>query len=284
MDHRSVEHGHCEPATTAAEQRWYARTAAQLTKPTDRLFVDVGCGQAPMAIELARAQSRPAKILALDSDPDVLAAASAKIDDARLLDRITMLEHDLSDGLDAVRSQLAGADLIWASSSLHHVGDQQTVITELAGLLADGGRLALAEGGLAERCLPWDLGVGAPGLELRLDAAQDRWFSRMRADLPGSVPMPYGWPSALRAAGLGDIVTSSALLEEPTPLAHRTRDAIIGELSHRVAKLSSGGFLGEEDRLAWGRLLDPDDAAWLGRREDVFSLTVRTLYVGVRPG
>lgn len=284
MGHQPGEHGHGAPATSPAEQRWYARTATQLTKPTDRLLVDIGCGEAPMAIELARAEPELARVLALDSDPDVLAAATAKIGEAGVSDRIMILEHDLGDGLEAVRTQLADADLIWASSSLHHVGDQQAVVTGLAGLLADGGRLALAEGGLTERCLPWDLGVGVPGLEVRLDAAQDRWFSQMRADLPGSVPMPYGWPSALHQAGLVDIVISSALFEEHTPLANSTRDAIVGNLSHRVGRLSTGGFLGEEDRLAWSQLLDPGSPDWLGRREDLFSLSVRTLYLGTRPG
>jgi len=271
------------PTPSAQEQLWYTRTAARLTSPTDRLVVDIGCGQASMAIELARALPEAVRVIALDTDPDVLTAATAKVEGAGLTGRITMIEHDLTDGVEAVRRQLAGADLIWASSALHHVGDQQRVVTELAGLLREGGRLALAEGGLAERHLPWDVGVGEPGLELRLDAAQDRWFARMRAELPASVPMPYGWSAALRRAGLTQISTSSAFFEEPTPLAPTARDVVVSGLAQRVSKLTSGGFLDDSDQAAWSRLLDRNNPEWLGTREDLFSLTARTLYVGHRP-
>jgi len=222
-----------------------------------------------------------ARIVALDSNPDVLGRAAARIAEAGLTGRIDILTHDL-DKLDPVRETLNGADLIWASASLHHVGDQQRVVTGLAELLADDGRLALAEGGLDERNLPWDVGVGEPGLELRLDAAQDRWFTRMRAELPGSVPMPYGWSTALRLAGLRDIVTTSALFEEPAPLTPAARSTVLSSLSHRVDRLTEAGLLDDADARSWGLLLDQDDPAWLGHREDLFSLTARTLYVGRR--
>jgi len=279
---RSGEHSHHSPATGTQEQLWYAQIATELTRPTDRRVADIGCGHAPMTIALARALPEATKILALDSDPDVLASAAGQIDEAGLTGQITMIEHDLTDGVEPVRAQLAGADLIWASASLHHVGDQQAVITGLSSLLAGGGRLALAEGGLADRHLPWDVGVGEPGLEVRLDAVQDRWFARMRAELAGSVPMPYGWPTAMRLAGLADITTVSALFEEPTPLAQSTREAVLAGFAHRVDRMASGGFLDDRDRASWDQLLDPADPAWLGHRDDLFSLTVRTLYVGVR--
>ncbi|MDQ3732765.1 MAG: class I SAM-dependent methyltransferase [Actinomycetota bacterium] len=281
MGHRSAEHCHHPLLTPSApEQLWYTRTAEQLTTPTDRLVVDIGCGQAPMAIELATVLPDSVRVLALDSDPEALAAAAANIEQAGLTGRVTLIKHDLTDGVDSVRDQLSGADLIWASSSLHHVGDQQRVVTELAGLLRDGGRLALAEGGLAERHLPWDVGVGEPGLELRLDAAQGRWFARMRADLPGSVPMPYGWSTALRKAGLSGIVTASAVFEEATPLTSAAIEAVLHDLGHRAARLGAGGFLDDSDRAAWEQLLDPASPVWLGHRDDLYSLTARTLYVG----
>ncbi len=276
-----AHHGSHGPTSSAGEQLWYARTAAELTSPADQLVLDVGCGEALMAIELARVLPEKARIVALDSNPDVLGRAAARIAEAGLTGRIDILTHDL-DQLDRVRETGSGADLIWASASLHHVGDQQRVVSGLAELLADDGRLALAEGGLDERNLPWDVGVGEPGLELRLDAAQDRWFTRMRAELPGSVPMPYGWSTALRLAGLHDIVTTSALFEEPAPLTPAARSTVLGSLSHRVDRLTEAGLLDDADARSWGLLLDQDDPAWLGHREDLFSLTARTLYVGRR--
>lgn len=282
MGHRSEHSHHPLHLQSEQEQLWYTRTVEQLTAPSNRLLVDVGCGSAPMAIELARVLSEEVKVLALDSNPDALAVAAANIEQARRTGRVTLIEHDLTDGVDAVRDQLTGADLIWASASLHHVGDQQKVITELAGLLGEGGLLALAEGGLAERHLPWDVGVGEPGLELRLEAAQGGWFARMRAELPGSVPMPYGWPTALRKAGLGGVTTASTVFEEPTPLKPAAVEAVLHDLAQRTEKLGSEGFIDESDRSAWEKLLDPHGPAWLGRRDDLFSLSARTLYVGYR--
>lgn len=178
------------------EQLWFARMAVQLTNPADLLVADVGCGEAEMAVALARTLPARTKVLAVDSDQETLARVATALDAAGLAGRVTTVCHDLHAGLSEVdspvRAALDGADLIWASASLHHLGDQQRVVTELASLLRAGGRLALVEGGLPERNLPWDIGIGAPGLQVRLDAAQDAWFARMRAELPGSVPMPYG--------------------------------------------------------------------------------------------
>jgi len=181
--------------------------------------------------------------------------------------------------------QGGGADVIWASASVHHLADQQAGVTALTGLLAPGGRLALAEGGLKSRHLPWELDVGAPGLEMRFDLAQDTWFARMRAALPGSKPMPYGWTSALSRAGLAEVTTRSYLIEHPLPLAAATRDRLLSMLSHRVERLRETEDLVTPDDLeAWTRLLDPGDPHWLGHRDDLYWLEVRSVHIGQRPG
>lgn len=189
--------------------------------------------------------------------------------------------------MDAVRDALpsGGADLIWGAASVHHLADQQAGITALAKLLAPGGRLALAEGGLKPRYLPWDLGIGTPGLELRFEAAQDTWFARMRATLPGSVPMPYGWTTALSRAGLTEVTTRSQLVEHPLPLAAEVRDRVLKLLSHRVERiLETEDLLSPEDLDTWRRLIDPTDPHWLGHRDDLFWLEARSVHVGQRPG
>jgi hypothetical protein len=166
---------------------------------------------------------------------------------------------------------------------VHHAGDQQRAVGTLVTLLAPGGRLALAEGGLPMRCLPWDVGVGEPGLEVRLDAAQDIWFARMRRQLPDAVPMPYGWPNALRRAGLTDVRTATWLFEAPTPLTPADRQRVVRELSHRVERLAETGLLGGDDVAAWARLLDEGDPAWLGHRDDLQRLTARSVHIGHNP-
>jgi SAM-dependent methyltransferase len=170
-----------------------------------------------------------------------------------------------------------GADVVWASHSLHHLGDQQAAVTELGSVLRPGGRLAIAEGGLSPRHLPYDLGVGEPGLEARLQAANDTWFTGMRARLTGSVRMPYGWDEALRRAGLTEVTSRTWLLEPQPDLA-----AITDKFNHRVPRLHEAGFLSDEDLRAWQKLLDPASPDWLGNRRDVFHLDARTVHWGYR--
>lgn len=162
--------------------------------------------------------------------------------------------------------------------------------------------MALAEGGLPSRYLPWDLGIGEPGLEVRLDLTQDRWFAAMRAALPGSVPMPYGWTEALRRAGLQDVTTRSILTEKPVPLSDADLDHVVSTLRYRVDQLTPGTARGhgqghghghghghelpEElalpaaDLAIWRQLLDPDSEHYLGRRTDLSALSVRSIHVG----
>jgi SAM-dependent methyltransferase len=270
-----------------ADAEWYASVATQLVTPRDRLAVDVGCGGAGMAAALASAMNgaTPAVVLAVDGDTSVLDTARNHLP-AGLEASVQFVLDDLGTDLPATRAAMTehqateGADIVWASASVHHAGDQQSAITVLARLLAPGGRLALAEGGLPLRCLPWDVGVGEPGLETRLDAAQDRWFAQMRRQLPGSVPLPYGWTAALRNAGLPHTRTVSWLFESPTPLPEPDRERVVRELAHRVDRVRETELLAADDLHAWTRLLDQGDPAWLGHRQDLQRLTVRSVHIG----
>ncbi|ADL47585.1 class I SAM-dependent methyltransferase [Micromonospora aurantiaca (nom. illeg.)] len=267
------------------DRAWYLTIARELVAPGDRLAVDIGCGAAGMALAIARMMTC-GRVVAVDAHPAVLDAARSHIRaewaDPRV--RVEPLRADIPAQTDALRETLgAPADLVWASASVHHVGDQQAAITALAGLLAPGGRLALAEGGLPERHLPWDVGLGEPGLEGRLHAAQDRWFARMRAGLPGSRRMPYGWTEALQRAGLSPVTTRTTLDEQPPPLPDSTRRTVLEALAERVGRLRPTGLLTAADLGAWDRLLDPADEEWLGHRGDLFRLSARSVHLGVRP-
>jgi len=200
-------------ASAHNDEEWYRSVVATLVRPGDRVAVDVGCGGGGMAMVLASALGPQARVIGVDGAPDVLAKARELAGDT-----VEFVLADLHHGMAPVRGHVPdGADVIWASASVHHLGDQQAAVDALATLLRPGGRLALAEGGLAAKHLPYDVGVGEPGLENRLQAAQEAWFVQMRANLPGSVRMPYGWPEALRRAGLR-AQTRTWLIEVPPPL------------------------------------------------------------------
>jgi SAM-dependent methyltransferase len=280
----AAESGHLSGAARD-DAAWYAAQAAALVRPTDRVAVDVGSGGGGMTLALVAALAE-GRVIAVDVEPALLAAATelvrAERPDARVSVETAMA--DLADGAEPLRAALGGpADLIWAAASVHHLGDQQAAVSLLADLLAPGGRLALAEGGLPTRHLPWDVGLGEPGLEVRLDLAQDRWFAAMRAGLPGSVPMPYGWTEALRRAGLVEATTRTTLLESAAPLDAHELQRVVDGLAHRIDRLRPSGLLDPDDLATWDALLDPDGPAWLGHRTDLYRLSARSVHVGMRP-
>ncbi len=263
---------------------WYASLAAQLVEPHDSLALDVGCGGGGMAVALAQALPAGGRVLALDTTPELLEEARSNLAAAGFgPDRASVVRCDLEGGLEALDAAVPQpANLVWASAVVHHVADQQAAVDALARQLASGGRLALAEGGLSARHLPWDVGVGEPGLEVRLAAAQDVWFGRMRAGLINPVRMPYGWNEALRRAGLRSVRSGSVLVERPAPLGPGDREHVLGGIAARVGRFSETGLLTGADVAAWNQLLDPAGAAWLGNRDDLFVLEARTVHVGRR--
>ncbi|WP_336162276.1 class I SAM-dependent methyltransferase [Amycolatopsis sp. VC5-11] len=186
---------------------------------------------------------------------------------------------DLADG--ALPDLLPAADLVWASRVVHHLPDQQAAIGTLTAVARVGGVVALAEGGLSFSCLPWDLGLGRPGLEDRLQAAQAEWFVGMREGIDGAVPMPYGWPLALEHAGLADVSSFSALVDHPAP----GPDGLADYVHHHLSRLATHGadHLSDEDRATLAALLDPDSAHYLGHRRDLYLLGARTVHHGRRP-
>jgi len=265
-----------DAARTDAE--WYRSLASRLARPADRLLVDVGCGGGGMAVALALA-APAARVVAVDDEPAVLDTAAELFAEVGVDVRTAVA--DAAGDPQALADAIGGpADLVWASAVVHHAPDQQATVDVLAGLLAPQGRLALAEGGLPRRHLPWDLGTGRPGLESRLEQAQDGWFAAMRDSLPGAVRLPYGWPNALRRAGLADVTTWTSLIERPAPLSPAERERVAGKLAHRVEWLRERRLLPAEDDGAWSRLLDPDRPEWIGHRDDVFVLDARSVHVG----
>lgn len=267
--------------TAAADDAdWNASVAQLLVRDGDGVAVDVGCGGGGMAKALAAALPDGAEVVAIDADAEVLAQAREHTEGA-----VRCELGSLDDGPEEVR-RIVGrpADLVWASASVHHAGDQQAAVNALAAVLGPNGRLALAEGGLPGRFLPWDLGVGEPGLEIRLEAASDRWFAGMRRALPGSVPMPYGWLETLRRAGLTPVTTRTVLIERPTPLGPEDREHVTRRLGHWVERLRAAddptAFLSADDLAVWDQLLDPAGPHWLGNRADLTDLSARSIHIG----
>ncbi|MDT7803490.1 MAG: hypothetical protein QOI78_6923 [Actinomycetota bacterium] len=241
--------------------------------------LDVGCGAGGMSVHFARelALGDGGTVVLLDATPALLAEAQRAVG-AVAGERVEVVgvHGDLAD--PRLADRVPAADLVWASGVVHHVGDQQAALRTLAGLLRPGAVLAISEGGLEMRCLPWDLGIGRPGLEQRLLAARAEWFAGMRAGIAGSVAMPYGWPRALREAGLEDVESFGALIDHPMPGSDLLREYVV----HRVRWLaeSVGDRLDDGDRATIAALVDPDGPDFLGNRADLYLFGAKAIHSG----
>lgn len=240
---------------------------------------DIGSGAGGMTALLAKAVGPSGTVVAVDGEPALLDATLERCKQLGYGDRVTTVHHDLSAGPPTIdRLQ----DLVWAAHVVHHLPDQLAAIAQLSGLLIEGGRLALSEGGLRTVTLPWDVGTGQPGLEARLHAAEEAWFVDMRASIPNTRRAPYGWPTLLRQAGLSDVRTRSFLLDRPSPISAYVAGYVIESLRHRVQRAEDR--LPPDDLAAWQKLLDPDDEVYLGTRDDLFCLAAITVHLGVLRG
>ncbi|WP_328606686.1 class I SAM-dependent methyltransferase [Amycolatopsis sp. NBC_00345] len=281
-------------ALDAAAMATVARrlVAALPPRPT---VVDVGCGAGGMSKHFARelATRSGGTVVLVDATPALLEEAerAVKTEAAEHVAPGSTGEHGpvsvevraiLGDLADAGLPQtVPPADLVWASHVVHHLADQQAAVGTVAAVAKPGGLVALAEGGLDFRCLPWDLGVGRPGLENRMLAAQAEWFIGMREGIDGAVPMPYGWPIALDRAGLTGVDSFGALVHHPSPGPDSLADYVV----NRIGRLRefAGDHLTTGDRATLDALLDATGPHFVGARQDLYLFGAKNVHCGRQP-
>lgn len=99
--------------------------------------VDIGGGTGRLSILLAR---RVGSVVVTDPSDGMVRVARERIEAAGLSDRLRAVRADLTtDRLDGAY------DVAWSSMALHHVRDLDRLLHAVAGLLVDGGRLAIAD-------------------------------------------------------------------------------------------------------------------------------------------
>lgn len=238
-----------------------------------RRVLDIGSGPGVASCVLAAAFP-DAEVQAVDGSAPLLERVSARAAGLGLGDRLVVVQRELPGGLEG----LERADVVWASRVVHHLGDQAEAVRRIAAVLRPGGVLAIAEGGLALRSLPRDIGIGRPGLEARVDVALQDWFTEMRAEQSGAVSTVEHWPGLLAGAGLTPVGSRSFLVDHPAPLDARTRTVITdwwAAVRDRVEDRLSA-----QDRATVDRLLDPQDPDGLHHRPDLFVLMASTVHAG----
>lgn len=99
--------------------------------------LDVGGGTGRLSILLADSVG---SVVVTDPSAGMVHVARERIEAAGLSDRLRAVQADLTtDRLDGVYN------LVWSSMALHHVEDLDGLLRSVAGLLVDGGRLAIAD-------------------------------------------------------------------------------------------------------------------------------------------
>jgi SAM-dependent methyltransferase len=265
----------------AENDRYVAdRLVDLLPDKQEPVIVDVGSGGGGMSAAFAGALAARGggRVVLSDAVDELLDAATARVREVAAGTPVVVEAVQADASSEQLADQLPPADLLWASRVVHHLPDQQRAIDELARVLAPRGWLALGEGGLATRCLPWDLGSGEPGLGNRLTAARDHWFVGMRADMPGVKSLPVGWNKALEAAGLTGVFSFSYVIDHPAPAPENIRLSVVDWMAW-LLKVGEDQ-LSDTDRETVARLLDPADEAYVGVRDDVFILSTSTVYLG----
>jgi trans-aconitate methyltransferase len=244
---------------------------AELHPKPIRRIVDVGSG--PGVASCALAQRFPDTIvLAVDSSPAMLERASQRAERLGVYDRLQTLVAELPHGLADVQP----ADLIWASMSLHHVGDEVAALRALRSLLAPGGVIAIAEFADPTHSLPPDLGFGEPGLADRLLDAQRTWFASMRAGLPDSVDST-DLVTMIERAGLRVVDQRIVCVRIDAPLPTKAREWLVGNYQRALEQF--GPTLSSADRDTIEALLHSDDPRSLMQRNDTFVEASRQIVI-----
>jgi ubiquinone/menaquinone biosynthesis C-methylase UbiE len=104
--------------------------------------LDIGCGTGSLAVALAR---RGARVTGIDISPQMLDIARRKVDEAGLGESVALVQMSAID-LDE-RFQAGSFDLVTSSLAFSELSDdeQRFVLRQCHRLLADGGRLVIAD-------------------------------------------------------------------------------------------------------------------------------------------
>ncbi|KHD74407.1 class I SAM-dependent methyltransferase, partial [Actinoplanes utahensis] len=208
-----------------------------------------------------------ATVTAVDTSPEMLAHLAGSARRHGLADRIRPTEADLDSGWP-----LTGpADLVWASSSMHHLSDPDRVLADIRATLAPGGLFAMIEMEAMPRFLPDDLGIGVPGLEARCHAAADQ----ARAEhLPH---MGSDWPARLTAAGFRILESRDLTVDLPAPLP----DAAIRYAPATLRRFRAGiaDRISPDDLATLDVLLADDGPHALRHRTDLTVRSTRSVWI-----
>jgi SAM-dependent methyltransferase len=247
---------------------WISELAGSL--PVRRIL-DLGTGTGTGVFTLLR-RFEQADAIAVDASAEFLRRLEARAWDLGVADRVRTVEADL----DQTWPDTGPADLVWASASLHHLADPARVLAAVFGALRPGGLLIVVEMSSFPRFLPYDLGIGRPGLEDRCHAALAEAHAEHVPNLGSD------WGSLLRGAGF-TIEAERALtidLSPPLPVSARR----YAQLTLRRMRSRFEGELSADDLATLDTIISSAGPDGLLQRDDLAIRAARTVWVARRPG
>lgn len=252
---------------------WVTRLRGPGAPPVRRVL-DIGSGPGVGTGELARVFPE-AEVVAVDSSPAMLDRARQRAARRDSGERISFHLAELPGGLDGIEA----VEVIWASMSLHHVGDEVAALRVLHDLLAPSGLIAIAELAEPMRVLPDDLDVGRPGLADRLERAMGDRFASMRDGLEDTAPSA-DLETMLTAAGLQSVGSRFIRERLDAPLSPEARRVALGHVRRTRHQLD--GRLDQDDLDTLAVLSDPDDPRGVMHRPDARLVSSRQIHIARR--
>jgi SAM-dependent methyltransferase len=235
-----------------------------------RRILDLGCGTGTGTFALLE-QFGQADAIAVDLSAYLLEHLGEQARRLGVADRIRTVQADLGSAWPAIDT----VDLVWASSSLHHMDDPHGVLVEVLSLLRPGGLLGVAELDSFPRFLPDDIGIGAPGLEARAHAIA---AERRAAALPH---LGSDWGVHLSAAGFTIEAVRTFTIELAPPLPASTPRYAQASLARMRTGLE--GQMSHEDLAALDILIESDGADGVLQRGALTVEAKRTVWIARRP-
>ncbi|GGM00917.1 hypothetical protein GCM10011594_21220 [Nakamurella endophytica] len=237
------------------------------TPAVPRRIVDLGAGTGTGTMALLH-RFPEATVVAVDSSAEMLDRLRAGAARAGYADRVETREADLDQGWP----DTGPVDLVWASSSLHHMADPDRVLADVLRTLTPDGVLAAVE----MDDMPWFLQDAAdPALAESERRCRAELTRRRQEDLPH---LGDDWGSRLRADGFAVLREHTWELAVRGPLsAEATRYA---ELTLRRIRAAVADRLTAAELAPLDRLLDGDGPAGSGGLAGRDDVVVRSRRLG----